>query len=236
MIANNNIRKSICYIIPIHICFALLLLCIPLIKEIKEQYPLIGLLINVTYQSTLVLLICRILGSFLKESFGSFQNRGFVNNLRAIAFGIAIIIGLVFVWKIIDFSFTRYNYDTVGQNQSALNIYASMFPVVFLVLSALIGPFTEECIYRGILFQLFQKKGSIMAIIGTSVLFSLLHIISNIGSNMHPISLLFLFMNYFVAGLGLALVYKRYKNIWINISIHMLWNTIMSIIIIARFA
>ena len=48
--------------------------------------------------------------------------------------------------------------------------------------------------------------------------------------------LLFLcqWLDYFLTGLFLGFIYKKYKNIWINISIHSTWNLIVAVIILTQ--
>ena len=48
--------------------------------------------------------------------------------------------------------------------------------------------------------------------------------------------LLFLcqWLDYFLTGLFLGFIYKKYKNIWINISIHGTWNLIGAVMILTK--
>ena len=48
--------------------------------------------------------------------------------------------------------------------------------------------------------------------------------------------LLFLcqWLDYFLSGIFLGFIYKKYKNIWINISIHGTWNLIGAVMILTK--
>ena len=48
--------------------------------------------------------------------------------------------------------------------------------------------------------------------------------------------LLFLcqWLDYFLSGIFLGFIYKKYKNIWTNISIHGTWNLIGAVMILTK--
>lgn len=82
-----------------------------------------------------------------------------------------------------------------------------------VIFACLLAPFTEEIMFRGLLFGWLRNKfGSTKAVIISSLLFAAWHFDLN-G-----------FVQYFALGLVLASVYNRTRNLWISILIHALWN------------
>ncbi|MEO8771418.1 MAG: CPBP family intramembrane glutamic endopeptidase [Ferruginibacter sp.] len=88
--------------------------------------------------------------------------------------------------------------------------------LVALVIMAFLPALFEELFFRGAVQNLFVKwwKQPLVAIIVTSLLFSLIH-----GS-------IYLFLSRAVLGFVLGLLYYKTKNIWINVIAHFLNNAI----------
>lgn len=152
----------------------------------------------------------------------------------------AVFMGILFVYafsiiaNIVNISINGYG--KIAVNQQMLMSFLGNQPA-FTMLLAVCGAFTEEIIYRGILFEFFYKAGEPVSVILTAFLFGFLHIMSTIktGDFSGIPDLIFKMLPYFVIGLALALEYVRYKNIWINIFTHAIWNIIacsMSIFLI----
>ena len=85
-----------------------------------------------------------------------------------------------------------------------------------LVIMAFLPALFEEVFFRGLVQNLFVRwwKRPLIAIIVTSLLFSLIH-----GS-------IYLFLSRAVLGFALGLLYFKTKNIWINVIAHFLNNAI----------
>lgn len=92
---------------------------------------------------------------------------------------------------------------------------AAKIPKILTVISfVFIAPIFEELIFRGILLPSWSKRyGVKKALIGTSVLFGLLH-------------LNLIFLPYFFLGLFFGVVYLRKKNLLSTIILHMTNNAI----------
>lgn len=115
----------------------------------------------------------------------------------------------------------------VSQNQSAVRTYISAYPMLTALLSIVVAPFTEECIYRGIIFHTIRRYSKIGAIIGPGLMFGFVHVISTIvKGNVGIAQILYLIINYSIGGIFLAVVQERYKNIWNSYFVHVLWNTL----------
>lgn len=85
-----------------------------------------------------------------------------------------------------------------------------------IVVMAFFPALFEEVFFRGVVQNLFVKwwKKPLLAIIATSLLFSLVH-----GS-------VYLFLTRAVLGFALGMMYHRTKNIWTNVIAHFLNNAI----------
>ncbi|HEY9683585.1 MAG TPA: CPBP family intramembrane glutamic endopeptidase [Drouetiella sp.] len=89
------------------------------------------------------------------------------------------------------------------------------FPAILksVIFACLVAPFTEEIMFRGLLFGWLRYRfGSLPAILVSSLLFAMWHFDLN-G-----------FVQYFSLGLVLASVYNRTRNLWLSMLIHALWN------------
>ena len=75
----------------------------------------------------------------------------------------------------------------------------------------------EEIVFRGYLFQRVRAWNRVVAVVGSAIVFALLH-----GGNrgISPIAI----ANLALAGLMLALAYERYERLWFPIGIHVAWN------------
>ena len=89
----------------------------------------------------------------------------------------------------------------------------SMPFAVMLFLMAIYGPFSEELVFRGIVYQGYRKQGSAWkAMILTALLFALMHM--NINQAMYA----------FVAGLMLILLMEATDSIWPSVLAHFCVN------------
>lgn len=95
------------------------------------------------------------------------------------------------------------------------------FPICLTVaLSIIIAPICEEILFRGFLRKIF--KNDKVFIIVSSLIFGICHCLyieENWLMYLHIVP-------YAILGLGLAKVYAKTDNIFTNISIHFIWNSI----------
>ena len=80
-------------------------------------------------------------------------------------------------------------------------------------------PITEEVLYRGLVFGTLRRKSRWAAYIVSVCAFSILHVISYIGT-MPPLHLCLSFLQYLPAGIALALAYDKTDSVWTGILIH----------------
>lgn len=94
----------------------------------------------------------------------------------------------------------------------------------FLFTFCVFAPFIEELFFRGFLYNFYKKKGIIIALIISSVLFSVLHF------DLYRIILIF------IIGVFLALLYEITQCFWIPVLIHGSVNAIHTLIVIKPVA
>lgn len=91
--------------------------------------------------------------------------------------------------------------------------------VMLLLLIAMLAPLAEELLFRGMLYPLLRRWGAGVAIVGSAVVFSLVHFI--------PI----LFPSLFVVGLMLGLLRERSGSTIPCIVLHMMQNGTMIVLL-----
>jgi len=115
-----------------------------------------------------------------------------------------------------------------SNNQEVLNglMNAATFDKISLIVfSILFAPFVEEIVFRRAIFGFFEKKSIPLAILISGLSFGFIHVMS--GDYIQLI---------IYGSLGLVLAYTYYrsnKNIMTVISIHMIYNLVVTIILFA---
>lgn len=131
-------------------------------------------------------------------------------------FAASYLVGILIM--ILDPDFSNANDNSIAgmleQNYALMSLSA-----------VLLAPITEEVLYRGIVFGQIYKRFPIAAFIISSVIFSLLHVVSYIGSYA-PFRLLLCFIQYLPPSIVLAWTYVKADNIWAPILIHIVINQI----------
>lgn len=143
-----------------------------------------------------------------------FQSGRIINNIS-----IGVLIGLF--WIIISF-IGQYAFGTICKGaQNAISVRAFIIYGIAILINASL----QEILCRGYIFQTIESNfNAISAIIITSVLFLGLHV-GAIKAGIIPS------INVFGAGLVFAIAYYKTKNLWMPISIHFIWNLIVSSIL-----
>lgn len=219
------LKESWLTIILIHVLF-LSMSAFPIIDIIKSKNIFYGLLMNMIEQIILILFIFSLLKEFLFDSWKNFLYNGIKNNIKYLFKGLFIFIFIYACFYII-ISFLSIEVSS-NKNQSIYMEYFVSYPIIINIMSIFIGPFTEECIYRGIVFQTFRGYNKYIAILGSAAMFGIMHAISSICNKdgFSSIQIIFIIINYAIPGVGLAIIQEKYKNIWINYLVHMGWNSL----------
>lgn len=106
-------------------------------------------------------------------------------------------------------------------NENGLNSLNLSIPFIFLY-GAFIGPFIEECVYRGLLKKIFTNKYVFLII--SSLLFGLAHM-DILGIIENPLQLLYL-ISYAWSGFIFAYNYEKTGNLASSIFLHIINNFI----------
>lgn len=116
---------------------------------------------------------------------------------------------------------------------SFIPIFSGINPKLFdkifiiLIISILIG-IIEELVFRGIIFSALKSKGKIPAILFSSIIFSLFHLL-NLATGADILETLVQIL--FAFGFGLVMAVAKYKSnsLLALIAVHALWDFIISI-------
>lgn len=230
LIEYTQLKKAISIFV-IHLLF-MVIGCSDYVLNIKEESILIGLFLNILYQLLSSILIFIFLKNYLKEMWTMMQTDDFGIRVSKTVKGLLIVLLINMMYRACILFFKIGG--NISVNQKNVVEYATNYPLITLFLCVVLGSFTEEVIYRGVLFQIFKKKGSMCAIICSSIIFGIMHILSSLGNSDTLQSVLVLLGTYVVGGIALGSVYNKYKNLWINITIHAIWNFIGTLLVIVK--
>ncbi len=92
---------------------------------------------------------------------------------------------------------------------------------LFFLTGGLISPVTEEVFFRGIIYGFIRRWGAVIAVIGTTILFSVAHS----GVSPFPVTQL-------VGGLLFAISYEVEGNLLVPITLHVLGNMAIFVILL----
>lgn len=189
-----------------------------LIKTVAGQNLITGALVPLLLKIISLLIIIFLYKELLREHWVIFKKRLW---LKLLFCGVGAA-AMYFV-----LSGTRW---VIGIPQSAqvLQEVTGGLPYgVFLLASVtpLLAPVTEEIIFRHVLFYKFKDSLPlrILMFFVSAFLFGAIHI-NNFGGN------LWLTIPYMVVALVYNVIYYFTKNIWFSITIHLIFNSIQSII------
>lgn len=174
-----NHKKLIFGVVIIHICF-LIIKNSGITDILKEKNIFYGVLINMIYQLTLIIMIGVAMKQYLITSFKKFKADRISVNIKRVLAGVGIAFLLSCIAGIIEM--TVCSNISVLANQSNVNGYFVDYPILAVIMSVIMAPFTEEIIYRGILFRVFSKYGELCALLVTGFLFGTMHMLSSFGN------------------------------------------------------
>ncbi|MDR1606310.1 MAG: CPBP family intramembrane metalloprotease [Streptococcaceae bacterium] len=139
---------------------------------------------------------------------------------------IALGLGFVFVAALISGFIMTLSGHATTDNQAAMNdLGSSLPPIVFIALTTSAG-FFEELIFRVSPFELLFNQWPKIAALAAWGLFTLAHDPTNLPS----------FITYASMSLVLTAFYFKYRNFYLNMAIHLLWNTFVIIVFYATLA
>ena len=104
-------------------------------------------------------------------------------------------------------------------NNEAISAMAGSQFFMTAVVTVILAPPVEECLYRGLIFRNLYGKSRWAAYIVSILAFAMIHIIGYIG-RYSPVELIIAFLQYLPAGLCLAWAYIRSDTVFAPIVIH----------------
>lgn len=111
-----------------------------------------------------------------------------------------------------------------AQNEQAVQKMINKMPIMMLITAGFIAPITEEITFRKTFKNTFLNK--YLFIILSGLVFGSMHVITSYSN---PLELLYI-IPYGSLGMAFAAMYYKTDTIYTSISIHMLHNTILTLV------
>ena len=128
-----------------------------------------------------------------------------------------IIIGfaLLFLVSILTGIFAQIiNQSPTTSNQDSLNELQKVIPIAVFATQTLAAGFLEELVYRVGIFEVIFKNQKYFAFLTALLLFAYMHGPTDLYS----------WLTYGLMSLVLTSLYAKYRNFYLNMSVHLLWN------------
>jgi membrane protease YdiL (CAAX protease family) len=124
-----------------------------------------------------------------------------------------------------------FNNNTVNANQQELIKIAADYPVVFIILAVIVAPLIEELIFRYYLYKKLEKTNFLLALVVSTFLFSIIHIIPSFvtGTFFTDIATL---PAYLLPSLVFAVAYYQTGKLAVPIFAHFAFNLVSVILIL----
>ena len=100
--------------------------------------------------------------------------------------------------------------------------------IIYIIVFMAIVSFAEETMFRGVILRLLQKKSNMHAIWGSSLLFSIPHILNTLNGKGSVEAIVQTLFAFFI-GLVLAMLMIKTNNIFPLITYHFINNTVSSV-------
>lgn len=116
-------------------------------------------------------------------------------------------------WMVSLFEYGKFSSEVLWDTSTLMDYEG----VLLFISTAIVPAFCEEFLFRGVICNSLRPYGKTIAVIGSAVLFGLMH--QNVGQLFYTT----------VAGLVLALIYVETRSIWAPILLH-LFNNLSSVV------
>ncbi len=111
----------------------------------------------------------------------------------------------------------------IADNEQAVQKMITSLPWIMLLSAGVIAPFNEEILFRKCFRDTF--KNNTIFILTSGIIFGLLHV-----STAEAFSQFIYILPYSFLGFSFALMYIKTKSVFISMSMHMIHNTILTLI------
>lgn len=157
------------------------------------------------------------LGRSIKELGFGLDSTVVKNSLLTIFITLSAIVSIIFVYTLINFPFDNF-FLNFSENLMILGKAFSLFFFSLNTLLVLDWVIMEELVFRGISFQhIMEKSGSFWAVIISSLAFAAFHYFNPFFSGLA-------FINIFIAGILMSIMYIKSRSLYPQIIFHFLWN------------
>ncbi len=158
-------------------------------------------------------IIMSIFALFMAKKYFTWDELGFVKPKNILWFTPMAVMGAIVVGNLTYFTFTNMSNISLDKWQ----LFGTIAITTFLV------GFSEELMYRGMVFSAFLQDSKVKAILVSAVTFSLLHSVNMFAGVSFGGMGLQLFMT-FIAGLFFAFIRLKIENIVLLMIYHWLWD------------
>lgn len=127
---------------------------------------------------------------------------------------------ILFIASAVSGIISQFLGSTDTANQTTLNELMSKVPFFAFALTTISAGFFEELVFRAGIFELLLPKHPKTAVVVSMQIFALLHI--------HGSSDLLSLIPYLALSAALTIPYYKHRNIYVNMSVHALWNCMVT--------
>lgn len=128
----------------------------------------------------------------------------------------SILVSALILWILPDYS----NYN----NNAVLGIMGEN-PAFLILMSVILAPVIEECLFRGLVFGNLRRCSRVLAYAVTALGFSAIHVVGYLGV-LSPLEVALSALQYLPATLVLCGLYEQTDTIWSPILLHAVINLI----------
>lgn len=183
----------------------------------KIIFIVLGILVKLSVVFGLIFYLKKIMGNSKPHNTSVFLNVITV-----------LVTILVMSFVLYGLSFMQPNVQETGSNAKLLQStfqtirHDKLALLYYIVSLCIFSPIIEEIVCRGILLKKGYFVGKIGSMILSSIIFSMIHSPNNI----------YIFLNYFLTGLGLMIIRVKTDHVRYSVLGHIIWNSCIMIYIL----
>lgn len=182
--------------------------------------------LNIAYFLLGFLLTGAIFLRFLLRNLKTFRRSIKKSFLAVLAGGAVLMILNLAVNTATETLFPEF-YNMNDASLAEMGEISGLHNVLMIICTAFLVPITEECLYRGVLFQTLYHRNRLVGFILSTLVFAAIHVIGY--GDQGIMYVIVAFHQYLPAGIALGLAYEMSDSIWAPIILHSINNFIASI-------
>ena len=194
--------------------------------DTEKQHGYYQFQLSVMCASFILTAVC--FAPFLARSFAAVRLRRLFGDVLK-AYGMEWVMSFVIsIWIVmINLLFST---EQVNPNQEIIESMVGYSPIPMFICTVILGPITEECLVRGMIFGPICRKSPLLAYVVSAAVFAVLHLIAGIGS-VSWLTMLQNFISYLPSGIVLGWMYQRTGTLAGPIALHCFINLIANLMI-----